>query len=103
MKIEALKEFLRSLPESYPTLISISDCVAWTFSERDEISWVSWDSNKREYLEGYTCYLPEGYCQDEVHLIANLVTQTGTLQTEIFPLELKVGVDSFWEKYEEYF
>ena len=103
MDLDSLQKFHDSLPESYPSLLSISDCVHWSFTEHDTISWVSWNSDRKEYLESYQCYVPEGYIKDDKHLMVNLDTQTGTWQTEIFSLSNQLQPDEFWDKYEEHF
>ena len=102
MDLDSLKKFYNSIPENYPSLLSISDCVHWAFTENDTVSWVSWN-NSKEYLEGYSCYVPEGYIKDDEHLMVNLDTQTGTWQTEIFCLSNQLEKDEFWDKYGESF
>jgi len=99
LKIEELKAFLKSV--DYPVLISVSDCEAWCLSEdEDEVKWVS--LCKSNGLVGYSCYLPEGYTRQEGYVIANLDTQTGCWQTEIFEESKELSEDDFYDKYEEY-
>lgn len=85
----------------YPVLISVSDCEAWCLSEYgEEIKWVSLDKDKD--LVGYSCYLPEGFTIQDGYLIANLDTQTGCWQTEIFEESKELSEDDFYDKYGEY-
>lgn len=99
LKIEELKAFLKSV--DYPVLISISDCEAWCLSEDgDEVKWVS--LCKSNGLEGYSCYLPEAHTRQGGYLIANLDTQTGCWQTEIFEESKELPEEDFYDKYEEY-
>ena len=99
LKIEELKTFLESV--DYPVLISVSDCVAWCLESECNIQWVSKDKTNTT-LSAYSCYLPEGYTRQEGYLIANLDTQTGTWQTEIFEESKELSEDDFYDKYEEY-
>ena len=100
MFITKLQEFLKTV--NYPVLISVSDCEAWCLEGENYIKWVSWNSPERKYLEGYSGYLPEGFIRQEGYFIANLDTQTGCWQTEIFDQSRELSEDDFYDKYEEY-
>lgn len=101
LKVECLKQFLEST--NYPVLISISDCEAWCIEDERYIKWVSWSNSKDgSYLEEYSCYLPEGYGRQDGYFIANLDTQTGCWQTELFEESKELSKEDFWNKYEEH-
>ena len=100
MDIPQLQEFLKTV--NYPVLISVSDCEGWCLEGEKYIKWVSWNNPEREYLEGYSCYLPEGFIRQEGYFIANLDTQTGCWQTEIFDESKELSEDDFYDKYEGY-
>lgn len=100
MNIKALKDFLDSM--NYPVLISVSDCVNWAFEHDDTILWVSKSNRDGVDLDGYSCHLPEGYSKQDDYLIANLDTQTGCWQTEVFPLDKEMSCDEFYDKYGEF-
>lgn len=98
LKINELEDFIKSV--NYPVLISVSDCEAWCLSEdEDEIRWVS--LCKDNGLEGYSCYLPEGFVRQGGYFVGNLDTQTGCWQTEIFEESKELSEDDFYDKYEE--
>jgi|TARA_A100001518_G_C1225292_1_gene73018 hypothetical protein len=101
LKVEALKQFLEST--DYPVLISVSDCEAWCLEGDRYVKWVSWSNSENgSYLEGYSCYLPEGYERQDGYFIANLDTQTGCWQTELFEESKELSTEDFEEKYGEH-
>lgn len=99
IEVNCLEKFLSSV--NYPVLISVSDCKYWCLSENEEeVKWVS--PNKNNILEGYSCYLPEGYVRQDGYLIANLDTQTGCWQTEVFEESKELSEEDFYNQYERY-
>lgn len=93
MNINALEDFLKSVPNLRP-MIQISDSEAW-FKIGTEFGWIKGG-------DVYSGESTEGFDDDGNWLIVNINNGCGEVVTELFDKSKEMTSDAFYDLYEEF-